>query len=406
MHIEHSITTLVVLLLLAVLSNPLAKLFRLPYTSMLVLTGFVVSEIIVFAGYDTGLRAENYQALIFYVFIPLLVFESAFNINKQRLRENILPILFLAIAGMFLSCMLSAAVLFYGIDHEVGFPWIAALIAGAILASTDPVAVMAAMKVRRAPERLKVLLEGESLFNDGAAIVLFALFLSIALSGGETQPGYIAILDFFRVFIGGAAVGALLGYLAGKLSGFLQGDTFFSSLSLLLAYGSYLLAEWLTVSGIMATLLAGIVLSTTMVTDEADRATRAYLWQALSAVTNAMVFLIVGAVITISMFEQRWLAMLIAIVAILVSRVVAVYGGLSFLSLFMKQPVSLKHQTVLVWGGLRGAVTLALALSLPTSLDYWWTIQSIAFGVVVFALFVQAPSLQYLLSSLKIKSAD
>jgi len=129
-----------------------------------------------------------------------------------------------------------------------------------------------------------------------------------------------------------------------------------------------------------------------------------YLWEFISHIANVFVFLVVGAVITLSMFEERWLAMLIAIGAVSLARAVSVYGGLSLIALFQKEPVNAKYQTVMVWGGLRGAVTLALALSLPTSLDYWWTIQSIAFGVVIFSLFVQAPSMRLLVNRLGIRS--
>ena len=128
-----------------------------------------------------------------------------------------------------------------------------------------------------------------------------------------------------------------------------------------------------------------------------------YLWGMLTHVANASVFLVMGAVITLEMFEHRWLAMVIAIVALIIARAISVYGVLAFFALFKELKVSLASQTVMVWGGLRGAVTLALALSLPTSLEYWWTIQSIAFGVVMFSLFIQAPSMQLLAKKLLVK---
>ena len=127
-----------------------------------------------------------------------------------------------------------------------------------------------------------------------------------------------------------------------------------------------------------------------------------YLWDVLSHVANVSVFLVVGAVITLEMFEQRWLAMLIAIFSLLLARAISVYGVLSLFSFFKDLKVPFSAQTVMVWAGLRGAVTLALALSLPTSLDYWWTIQSIAFGVVMFSLFVQAPTMQLLVKRLSL----
>ena len=186
--------------------------------------------------------------------------------------------------------------------------------------------------------------------------------------------------------------------------------------SLLVAYGSYILAEYFMVSGVMSTLLAALSLSMlsegedklpdgqktdTQKTDSQVVITgNKYLWSMLSHLANVSVFLVMGAVITLEMFEQRWLAMLIAIFSLLIARAISVYGVLLFFAFFKKLKVPFVSQIVLLWGGLRGAVTLALALSLPTSLDYWWTIQSIAFGVVIFSLFVQAPTMSLLANKL------
>ena len=406
MLIEHIIAALVFLLLLALVAKPVSKWIHLPYTSVLVLVGFLASEALVFMGVDTGIRADNYQALIFYVFIPVLVFESAYRIDKKLLLKNLLPILFLAIVGMLVTCALTAVGLYYGIGHASGFPWIAALLTGSILAATDPVAVVDKLKELNAPKRLSVLLDGESLMNDATAIVLFGLFLSMATVTTEPLSAIEAVIEFCKVFTGGALLGLVIGYLAGVVGRLFCSVLMTGMLTLIAAYGSFLVAETLHVSGVMSTLLAGVVMSvagekqgSSVESDNND-----YLWEVISHIANVFVFLVVGAVITLSMFEERWLAMLIAIGAVSLARAVSVYGGLSLISLFQKEPVNAKYQTVMVWGGLRGAVTLALALSLPTSLDYWWTIQSIAFGVVVFSLFVQAPSMRLLVNGLGIRS--
>jgi CPA1 family monovalent cation:H+ antiporter len=406
MPIEHIITALVFLLMLAVIAKPVSKWVRLPYASVLVLTGFLASEVLVFAGVDTGIRADNYQSLIFYVFIPVLVFESAYLIDKKQLLENLFPIIFLAIVGMLITCALTAAGLYYGIGHASGFPWLAALLAGSILAATDPVAVVDKLKELNAPDRLSVLLDGESLMNDATAIVLFGLFLSMATMTTESLSIAGAVIEFCKVFVGGVLVGAGIGYLAGIIGGKFHNVMMTGMLTLVAAYGSFLAAEAFHVSGVMSTLLAGIIMS--MVSEKQGASIESdnneYLWRMISHIANVFVFLVMGAVITLSMFEERWLAMLIAIGAVLLARAASVYGGLSLIALLQKKPVSAKYQTVMVWGGLRGAVTLALALSLPTSLDYWWTIQSIAFGVVIFSLFVQAPSMSLLVNGLGIRS--
>lgn len=159
MLIEHILLALVLILGLSIIAQPISRWLHMPEASILVVLGFIVSELVVYAGFDTGLRADNFQALIFYIFIPILVFESAYNLDKQALKSNLLVILVLAIIAMLLTCCITAALLFYGIGHEAGFPWLAALITGAIVAATDPVAVVAKLKELNAPHRLSVLLE-------------------------------------------------------------------------------------------------------------------------------------------------------------------------------------------------------------------------------------------------------
>ena len=414
MVVEHIILALVLMLGLSLLAQPVSRLLHMPLASILVLLGYITSELIVSVGFDTGIRSDNFQSIIFYVFIPVLVFESAYNIDKLQLKKNLVVILSLAIIAMLLTCFIVAALLFYGIGHESGFPWLAALITGAIVAATDPVAVVAKLREMKAPKRISVLLEGESLFNDATAIVLFSLFLSMATatSGvhttGDIQSIVDVVLRFIVIFAGGALTGLVVGLVFGLIQTKVKQTLLTGVMSLIVAYGSYLLAEYLMVSGVMSTLLAALSFSIMSHRDMADNDSESsvlnkYLWDVLSHVATVSVFLIVGAVITLEMFEQRWLAMLIAIFSLVLARAISVYGVMLLFAFIKKLKVSLSAQTVMVWGGLRGAVTLALALSLPTSLDYWWTIQSITFGVVMFSLFVQAPSMQILVEKLSLK---
>jgi len=211
MAIAVIMSTFVILLLL---SKLLANLLNIPYPSSLVITGFVASELAVLAGLDTGIRADNFKQLIFYVLLPVLVFEAAYSIDKHALRQSLFPILFLAIAGMLVTCGLTAVMLFYGIGHAQGFPWAAALLTCAILAATDPVSVVSSLKEMGAPERLSTLLEGESLFNDATAIVMFSILLSMVASSSSEIDAIAVIKEFLMVFIGGAAIGIIIGYCA------------------------------------------------------------------------------------------------------------------------------------------------------------------------------------------------
>jgi len=370
MSIEHIITTLVVLLLLAFAAEPLSRLVRLPYSSVLVVVGFAASEIAVMSGIDTGVRAENFHDMIFYVFIPLLVFESAYKINKRILLDNIVPIIVLAVIGLLLTASLTAIGLYYGIAHPGGFPFIAALLTGAILAATDPVAVVARLREIGVPERLSVLLEGESLFNDATAIVLFGLFIAMALAMESTASTEGVVIEFLTIFIGGLATGLILGLIAGLVSRVINSTLLTGVLTLTVAYGAYLMAEAVfEVSGVMSTLAAALVMSSLSenINDNDSAQKNEYLWDVIGHIANAVVFIIMGVTITLSMFEERWLAMLIAIAAVFVARAVSIYGSLSLLGLVQKKPVDARYQTVMVWGGLRGAVALALALSIPTA---------------------------------------
>jgi len=399
MTVEHAILALVIMLGLSLIAQPISRLSHLPIASILVLLGYVASELIVYNGLDTGLRADNFQSIIFYILIPVLVFESAINIDKAKLKKNLVVILFLAILTMLLTCLVVAVLLYYGIAHKTGFPWMAALITGAVLAATDPSAIIKKVRGKKKYERVGLLLEGESLFNDATAIVLFGLFMSIAMTtdGNSTNDvNTIAgiTIQCVVIFIGGTSIGLLTGLFFSCMKKQTKKSELIDVMSLIAAYGAYLLAEYFGVSGVMSTLMAALMFSRCESDEEINSQkliTNQYLWKVLSHVANSSVFIIMGAVITFDMFDQRWLAMIIAVVSLLLARAVSIYGVLTLFMFFKDLKVPMSSQSIIVWGGLRGAVTLALALSLPTSLEYWWTIQSIAFGVVVFSLFVQAP---------------
>ena len=393
---EHAILILSGLLLLAIIIQPLARKAHVPFTATLVIAGFIASELLVMAGIDTGIRAGNFHDLIFFVFLPILVFESAYNINAGLLWKNLLPILFLAIPLMLLSTVISATLIYFGIGHPTGFPWIAALLTGALLSATDPVAVVALLRQMGVSERLAILMEGESLFNDATAIVVFSVFLAIATGTDGPMSVTDATGHFLRVFFGGILVGVSTGLVFSVLVK-LVGETIIKALATVIsAYLAFIIAESvLHVSGVMAVLITGLILSyrAQHAAPGEHAGFEQELWEFNAYVANALVFLLMGVTITLGMFEERWLAMLIGVAGVLLARTLGILTCVPLLNrLAPIEPINRPFQIVMLWGGLRGAVTLALALSLPTSLDYWWTIQSIAFGVVLFTLFIQATS--------------
>ena len=382
------------LLLLAVLVEPLARRLHLPVSAILVILGFAGSELVIAVGADTGLRWQQFNFLILHVFVPVLVFESAFNANSKVLIQNLGAILLLAIPFMVLAALITGVIVYLGIDHPSGFPWIAALLCGVILSATDPVAVVALFKQLGAPARLTALLEGESLFNDATAIVLFMLLAQAAVAG-TTLSASAAALDITQSLIGGTCAGGAAGLVGVGLYR-LFSDSIVRALSTIIcAYLAFYAAEHLlSVSGVVAVLITGLILGACHKKYSVDDGFAGEVWELCAYGSNALLFVLAGVTITWQMFSTHWLAMLIGISAITVTRGLLVYGLLpASLRALPVDPLPKPYKPVLMWGGLRGAVALALALSLPTELNGWYTVQSIVYGVVLFTLFVQAPAM-------------
>jgi len=388
------------LLLIAVISEPLMARLGFPFSAFLVFLGFAGSELFIYAGGDTGLRWDIFHDLVFFLFLPVLIFEAAFNMNRHELGRNLPQILLLAVPLTLLATVVTATLLYFGVGHPQGFPWMAALIAAALLSATDPVAVLALFKRLGAPERLRTIVDGESLFNDATAIVLFVLLLSLA-SGERSEAGVLdTIGSFVLIFSGGTLAGALVAGLAMAMLRLAGEAVLRGVISLLAAYGAFLLAESMHLSGVMATLVAGLILGRMRDGTREGQALH-LLWEYKGWIANTLLFLISGISFQLAMFSQQWLAMLIGIAAVLVARATNVFLLLPLLErLPGMQPTPRAWRPVIWSGGVRGAVTLALALSLPVSLDYWWTIQSIAYGVVLWTLLVHAGSMPWLMRRL------
>jgi CPA1 family monovalent cation:H+ antiporter len=210
------------------------------------------------------------------------------------------------------------------------------------------------------------------------------------------------------VLLGGLVVGAVLAKLAVLILHFIPATSAnFTVTSLTLAYGSFYLAEHvLHVSGIVAVLIAALIAKKPLLCQRANEVEIHQSWQFLSFLANLFVFYLMGLVFTLTMFSDQWLAMLIGILAAFVSRLIASYGSIAFGRYVLRSSLEWNYAPVMVWGGLRGVVTIALVLSLPTELEYWWTIQSIGFGVVLFTLVVQATTNPWLVGKLKFKQQD
>lgn len=405
MEVSNTILLFMGMLLLAALMQPLSSILRVPYSLMLVLAGYLGAEVITSFGVDTGLRWQHFHSIVFYIFLPALIFESALHLNLRSLVKKLIPILILSTPMMVIATVISAALIYWGIGYPDYFPWMAALLTGALLSATDPAAVINLFKQVGVSDQIILLIEGESLFNDAVAILLFGLFSSLVMMPDEIFSLSYAAEKFVLVFIGGVLVGG--GVLVCLLPLFKFIKDQFSRMIIMIcgAYGSFLLAEALLhVSGVMAVLIVGLGFGE-MVRRQNNSMQQALksLWQFNAQFAESLIFILLGVTITWGMFEQQWLAMLLGIGAVLIARASGLIVTLPIINLIPGTRVSWREGTVLYWGGVRGAVTIALALSLPLELESWFTIQSIAYGVVLFSICIQTATTPLLINAIKLK---
>jgi len=368
-----------------------ARRLRIPYTVGLVLIGLLLSALL-----PPELRVEIPPQVILTLLVPPLVFEAAFHIRFEELNRDLFLILLLAVPGVILTTMLVGGLVAWG----TGLTLSVAIVFGALVSATDPVAVVALFRRLGAPHRLQVLLEGESLLNDGTAIVIFNLSVAVVLGGNFNALA--SLTKFFTVAGGGVLLGTALGMLASFIISNINDHLVETTLTTVLAFGAYMLGESLHVSGVLAVVSAGLV-SGNFGPRGMSATTRVVLysfWDYAAFVANSFVFLLIGLKIDLNTMFADWPAIVTAILAVLLARAVAIYG----FSVFGNQiPNRWRH--VLYWGGLRGAITLALALSLPIAgvfAEERIHLQAMAFGVVLFTLLVQGSSMDWLVRKLKL----
>lgn len=384
--------TLIIELLLVVSLVAIAvQRLRVPYTVALVIVGLLIT-------FQSPLEINLTPELILALFVPPLVFEAAFHLNLVELRRNLPQILALAVPGVIVSTLIVGGLLAW--VTPLSLP--TALVFGALIAATDPLAVVALFRTLGVPKRLGVLMESESLLNDGTAIVVFNMVLAVALTGHFNLVE--GITDFVRVVAGGIIVGLVLGWIISRLIARVDDYLIETTLTTVLAFGAYLAAERLHFSGVLAVVAAGLI-NGNMGPQGMSPTTRIVLfnfWEYVAFLANSLVFLLIGLHVNLPALAAAWQPVLWAIAAVLVARVIVVYG-LSWLMKRWTEPISLRWQHVLTWGGLRGAISLALVLSLPAALGADRDLLRVmAFGVVLFTLLGQATTMRPLIRWLKI----
>jgi CPA1 family monovalent cation:H+ antiporter len=405
MPLSEIILIIMALLTVAMLAAGVCRNIPIPYTVFLVFLGILLG--VLARGSPEFAPLLMFQLtpdLVLFLFLPALIFESAFNLDARQLLKDLAPVLVLAV----LALLISTAIIGMGLWLVLGTPILLALLFGALISATDPVAVIALFKELGMPARLTILVEGESLLNDATAIVAFKIILGLIL-GGAVSISAIggAGLDFFIVFFGGILVGAAVGVILSELLSRMNvGISSYLIMSIVLAYSCFILAEhYLHVSGVMAVVAAGIalaVLGASRIPQSATHTIKA-TWEMIVLVCNSLLFLLVGLSIDVNQLAMHMDEILIAVVLMLAARAAGVYSLVPItVSLFKLPHVTLGERHVMWWGGLKGGLAIAIVLSIPDDLAGKERLLYLTLGVVMFTLLVNATTVQPLIRLLGI----
>lgn len=391
--------TLVILFSVATAVAIGARRLRIPYTAALVVVGLGLSALHV-------VEPPHLTKQVLFAFIlPGLLFEAAYNLDVAELRRTWWGITALAVPGVAVAIALTAwltttAIGALGVDSN--FTIGIGLVFGALIAATDPVAVVALFKQLRAPSRLTTLLEAESLLNDGTAIVFLTLILSF-VSGTSTAPGAIA-WHLLTMTGGGILTGATVGLAASQITKRVDDPMIEITLTVIAAYGSFVLSDQLGVSGVLATVSSGMICGNygkrIGMSDATKVAIHAF-WEYLSFALNSVVFLLIGFEVAYGNLVAAWREVGIAWAAALVSRA-AVIAAVTVLLRHSVERIPARWSVVLTWGGLRGALSMVLALGLAPDFAGGGTLVTMTFGVVLISLVAQGLSMPWLLRRLRI----
>ncbi len=394
-------TVILLLFVIASLLSVLANRFHIPYTVALVLGGLVLGAVHLFKA------PVLTHDLVFTLFLPGLIFESAYHLSSSAMWRDRLAIFGLAVPGVLLSMLVTAFVLLWSSRYlpdlsRVIMPVSVALVFGAAVAATDPISVVSIFRKLQAPSRLTFMVESESLLNDGTAIVFFTLFLTLAEGKAISVPAL--AIQFFAVVGGGALAGMVIGWLSSEVIKRVHDGMVEITITILAAYGSFLTAMQLGYSGVISTVVAGLICGNygakRGMTASVKMAVNTF-WEYIGFALNSLIFLLVGFTIHLPGLLSIWPLILAAYVAVTIARAAVIYGMSGLLSR-TRARIPATWNFVLVWGGIRGALSMVLALSLPYDFPYRTLLINLVFGVVLLTILIQGLSISPLASALKV----
>jgi monovalent cation:H+ antiporter, CPA1 family len=402
----------IVLLLAITLTIALiSQRLRLPYTLILVVVGLVLGFIHILP------RLHLSPDTVLYIFLPALLFEGAWSVDFAALRADWVPIFVLAVPGLFMSLGIVAVVVHWG----VGLAWLLALLVGSMISPTDPVAVIALMRQLGVPDRLRSIVEGESLFNDGMSTTSFTIILEILLDQIGHQPApavWLIVLQSFWLPAGGIALGALVGFIAVRLSRRIDDFLIETTLTFSVAYGVYVLGEVLDTSGLLAVVTAGLMMGTygrRVGMSSQVSVMAGHTWEFAGYIANSLLFLLLGIQIGAENFPSELPAIGWTVLGVIVGRVAMIYAFLPAAGVVMRRlsrrwgighftPIPRSWNPLLLLSGLRGALSLALVLSLPSAVPQLTLLKYVVYGVVLITLIGQGMSLRVVLPRWQIEA--
>ncbi len=404
-HFNEIFIQILVLLAIALAVIGIAQKLNRPYSIALVLVGLLLGmiNIPVLEQAETYITQSNvFQAIVISLFLPILLGDATLKLPFSHLREQAKPVAALAFSGTLLSFVLIAL----GSYYLLGLPLVVACTFAALMSATDPISVISIFKSLGVPKKLTTVIEGESLLNDGIAVVLFqisSIYLLSYLEMGWAGVGS-GLLLFLQFAVGGTLVGLILGFVFSRIIVYYDDYPFETALSAVLFFGCYFIAEHLEVSGVIAVVVGGLVFGSygrKVGMSETTHTNIDTFWDTIALIANSLIFLMIGLEIRNIDLGGRWPMLLLAILIVLIARTVAVYLSLAPVKGFENR---FKH--ILNWGGLKGSLSIALALSLPIEFAGREDILALAFSVVLFSLLFQGLSIEKLILKLGVAKKE